>query len=284
MYAIYYGCQLEGGMRMYAYFEDTRHFWWYLLIVYFVSFPVYAFLRILHLSIWLSVILTLAIELISMIGIINYIVNKANSYMQDILDILFQDCDPYTLEKRIYELSKKPVKNQTQQCILLYYLAIAYAVQGNKKKAFSICMQKQKEIELLKEDAQFLLYHFMLHLMIDFKQYDEANELYTTLLEYNIKKSIYPYNFTEMKQEIGMRLAYVQGDISTLTYVDFIKQQLQMKDISNFYQVLLYERLWKLMKRNQLDKESILCAHYIKHHGNTMQCVKDVIREEQQIP
>lgn len=260
---------------MYAYFEDTKRFWWYLLGVYLVSPFMYALLRFLDLSFGICVLFTLLVEICLIIGIVNHTIHKADTYMEDILHILFGTCDPIQFEQEIKRLLEKSVKNQTQQCVLTYYLAIAYSAQKRTSEALLLVSNKQEEIEKLRKDTKFLITHLRVHLLLIQGLLDEAKEEYTRLCAFEIKKTIYPYNFTEMKQEAGMRLAYMQGEISTQPYIAFIKERLQDASQPPFYKVLLYERLWRMMKRNHQDKERILCAYYIRQNGNTMACVKE---------
>lgn len=264
---------------MYAYFDDTKRFWWYLLIVYVASFPTYTAFRFFHLSTGLSVLLVLLLEICLLLGIVNHTIHKANTYMQEVMDTLFQECDPISFSQQIKALLKKPVKNQTQQCLLTYYLAIAYSVQKKPKDALIVLSEKRDEIEKLRNDTKFLILHLCIHLMIIQQRMDEAKDLYAMLCTLQIKKTIYPYDFSYMKQEVGMRLAYMQAEISTHTYIDFLKECLQDSSRTTFEKVLLYERLWKLMKRNQQTKERILCAYYIKQNGNTMACVEEAKRD-----
>lgn len=257
---------------MYAYFDDTKRFWYYLLFTYILCIPLYIVLRYMHISIFFSCILVFVIEILCYMLIMNMIVQKANSYMKTIEDMLYQDLNVQAFQLEVAKLLKKNVKNQTQRCRLQYLMAICLAIQGKTQEVLTLYEMMKEDVARLRDIEKQPIYIAMAHAYMDANKLEQAHEVMKQAQE--CKENTKNRNMYEDElAEVIQRYRYGVGEESSHVYIDFLKTICKEKATTPFHKVYIYIQLMEMSKRTKNDNEARLCAYYIVKHVKDLPCV-----------
>lgn len=257
---------------MYAYFDDTKRFWYYLLFTYSMCIPLYIVLRYMQISIIFSCILVFVIEILCYMFIMNTIVQKANGYMKTIEDMLYQDLDIQAFQKEVAKLLKKNVKNQTQRCRLQYLMAISLSIQGKTQEALALYDMMKEDVVRLRNLEKWPIYIAMAHAYMDADKLEQANGVIKQAQE--CKENTRDRNLYENEvAEVMQRYQYCIGEESGQVYIDFLKAIGKEKGNTPFHKLYTHIQLMDLSKRTKHDKDAKLCAYYIVKHGKDLPCV-----------